>query len=393
MTLIIFTIAIAVISYAIIIVTYVSYFLLVLRNRKVPSYFKLIQQIEATPLKREDLPKVTILVPAYNEEKVISEKLQNLSELDYPFDKVDVLIVDDCSTDRTCEIAKNMFSKLDMRGKIIKNPQRVGANASCNIGVVNANSSLILRTDADTVIKADSLLKAVRIILNLDNVGGVTGAMVPVVTSATVATTMENSYRTLFSKMSTAESALHSTYASGGGFALIRKKAFSPIPVGFGSTDANISLSFVRKGFRYLYVPDTYSFEAISKKLGEQGRQKVRRASRLIQSTILNMDFFFNRKYGTFGMAVFPLRFMMFLVCPFLTAVAIFATFCCLFSLSEGLSVGILVVAGIVLYLRKPLNSAKLNSIISLLFQQFCLVAGLLFASRKITVWQRVLSE
>ena len=92
-------------------------------------------------------------------------------------------------------------------------------------------------------------------------------------------------------------------------------------------------------------------------------------------------------------MAVFPLRFMMFLVCPFLTAVAIFATFCGLFLLSEGLSVGILVVAGIVLYLRKPLNSAKLNSIISLLFQQFCLVAGLLFASRKITVWQRVLSE
>jgi biofilm PGA synthesis N-glycosyltransferase PgaC len=149
----------------------------------------------------------------------------------------------------------------------------------------------------------------------------------------------------------------------------------------------------VRKGFRYLYVPDTYSFEPISKKMGEQGRQKVRRASRLIQSTILNMDFFFNRKYGTFGMTVFPLRFMMFLVCPFLTAVAIFTTFCGFFLLSEGLFVGMLVVGGILLYLRRALNSAKLNSIISLLFQQFCLIAGLVFARRKMSVWQRVLSE
>jgi hypothetical protein len=190
--------------------------------------------------------------------------------------------------------------------------------------------------------------------------------------------------------MSTAESALHSTYASGGGFALIRKEAFSPIPVGLGSTDANISLSFVRKGFRYLYIPETFSFEPISGKLGEQRRQKVRRASRLIQSTVLNKNFFFNRKYGEFGITIFPLRFMMFLICPFLTAVAIFATFCVLFLLSEGMFIILFVAAGLFLYLGTALKIAKLNSIMSLLFQQFYLIAGLFFVRKKMSVWQSV---
>lgn len=379
---------VAVFSYAVVLGVYVSYFALILRNHKIKEYVRLIDQALARRPVFEDLPNVTAVIPALNEETVIFRKLENLAELEYPIEKIEVLIVDDSSTDRTCEIAENSFKDLRLRGRIIRNGQRMGPNASYNNGVPNASSNLILRTDADVIVKPDALRKAVQVISSIENIGGVTGTMAPVMGSSTMATTFEQSYRNLFDKMSTAESALHSTFLGGGGFALIDKRIFSPIPLDRGSTDANISLSVIKKGYRYIHVPETFSVEQISPEIKDQAKQKMRRASRLIQSTIMNKEVLFNRKYREFGTTIFPLRFAMFILCPLLTFTAIFSTIFLIFSYSITLLIVLIVAACLLFFVGTKTKKGLLNSTASLLMQQFYLLSGLLLIRKRTKTWK-----
>ena len=381
---------IALISYAIVLAIYGLYVVLILRNAKSKEYIELINQASMKSLNYQSLPNVTVIVPTYNEEAVISKKLQNIAEFNYPIEKIDVLLLDDCSTDRTCEIAQNMFKKLGLRGKIIRNPNRMGVNASYNRGVPNASSSLILRTDADVVIEADALERVVQIISNIENVGGITGTMTPVMDKTTAATKVEYTYRTLFDQMSTAESALHSTFLGGGGFALLKKSCFSPISPNHGSTDENILLSIIKKGFRYVYVPHTFSRETIPQRFNEQITQKVRRASRLIQSTLMNKDILFRREFEEFGTVIFPLRFAMLAICPVLVVVGLISTFFLILSYSAVLALFLTFTCFLSISIGARRNVRYLNSVTSFLIHQFYLLLGLLFLGKSWGTWKKI---
>ncbi len=381
---------IALIGYSVVLTIYGLYVVLILKNAKTREYIQLINQALMNTSDCQSLPNVTILVPTHNEEAVISRKLQNIAELNYPLEKIEVLLLDDCSSDRTCEIAQSMFKRLGFRGKIFRNPYRMGVNASYNKGVPNASSRLILRTDADVVIEADALEKAVQIISNIENVGGITGTMTAVMDKITVATGVENSYRSLFDQMSIAESALHSTFPGGGGFALLRKSCFSPISANHGSTDGNISLSIIEKDFRYIYVPYTFSRETIPHKFNEQIRQKVRRASRLIQSILMNKDMLFRREFKEFGMVIFPLRFAMLAICPALIVAGLVCTFFLILSYSVVIASLLAFAFFLSVYVGARRNIHYLNSVASLVVHQFYLLFGLLCLSKAKDTWKKI---
>lgn len=224
----------------------------------------------------------------------------------------------------------------------------------------------------------------------IENVGGVTGTMNIVKERATGATGLEENYRGLFDQMSTAESALYSTFSGGGGFALLRKSSFSPIPLGRGSTDANISLSIIRKGLKYVYVPCVFSCEIITHRLGEQMRQKVRRASRLLQSILLSKDILFKREYGEFGTVIFPLRFAMLLLCPPLVLLGLLSTL--VFFSSCSIAIAGLSAFGfcVFLYVGAKVKIKPVNSVVSFLFHQFYLLLGLVFLGRNRSIWKSV---
>jgi poly-beta-1,6-N-acetyl-D-glucosamine synthase len=380
----------SIVSCSIVGLTYALYFFLVLRNSKTRNYVGFVEQAIVKPLANEDLPGVTAIIPMYNEESGISGKLQNMAELDYPIDKLQVLLIDDCSVDKSVEVAESVLPLLRLEGKIVRNPVRMGANSSYNIGVASASNDLILRTDADVILSAASLRKAVKILFADCKLGAVTGVMSPVCDTKTVATSMEREYRSLFDRMSISESALHSTYPGGGGFTLIRKAAFSKIPTNEGSTDGNIALSIVRKGLRHIYVPESFSFELVSDRLADQMKQKVRRARRVIQSTIMNKDLLFNKKYEEFGRVIFPLRFSIFVICPLFFFVGGLATLVFSFVLTPFLGVSVIVGLILIFYLgtRKSIN--VLNLISTFAVQQFYLLLGLFSLRKKNGAWTSV---
>jgi len=239
-------------------------------------------------------------------------------------------------------------------------------------------------------INNDALIKAVKILKHLKNVGGITGKIVSRSNDVTAAVLIEKSYRRFFDEMSTAESAIYSTFPGYSAFTLLKKSAFSPIPLRYGSTDGNISLSIIRKGLKFLYVPNILFYEPISLEVAEQRRQKVRRATRLIQSTLANKDLLFKYNHRSFSKIVFPLRFTMMIISPLLLFTGVMAVLLAALFASVTLALLLMFLFPFLTYLGAKINVHKLNFFSTFVIHNFYLLMGLLFSQERIAFWRPV---
>jgi cellulose synthase/poly-beta-1,6-N-acetylglucosamine synthase-like glycosyltransferase len=369
---------------------YLFYFTLVIKTSKKDEYFEKLKQIIESEIDFENLPQVTIIIPVYNEEEIIYSKIKNISELNYPKHKIEVFVVDDHSTDKTREESERALKDFGLNGKVIQNETRKGVNASYNYSIPKASGEYILTTDADAVIPPDTLLKAVKVLLNLDNVGAVAAKMVPSYNTSTISTKTANSYTSLYNTMLIAESAISSTFPGSTSCMLMRKSAFSPIATSYGSSDGNISLSVIKKGFRFLLAPCIEYYEPLPQKFSDQIRQKIRRAARLIQSAFLNLDILFAGRYGKFGKVIFPLRFLMMVLCPLLFSSSFFLFIVIIFFTSPLLLVIFVICLASIFVLSVASNARILSLITSFFMHQCYLCVGLLQRYRKFHVWQSV---
>ena len=369
---------------------YLSYFLLVLRTSKKSRYIELLDSIVRSSSEEVDLPKVTILIPAYNEEETIFDKMRNISEFSYPLEKIEVLVLDDCSTDNTRKIAQDAFRTFSLKGKIIPNEKRCGVNALYNIGFEKANSELILTTDADALLLPDTLSKSVKIMLHLQDVGGVAAKMTPTHTKTTVSTRTADAYTDAYYSMLEAESAIFSTFPGGSSCMLVRKSAFSNISPDYGSSDGNISLTIIKRGFKFILAPCVPFLEPISQRFGEMRRQKVRRATRLIQATLLNRDILFSTKYCEFGTTIFPLRLLMMTIAPPLTLLSILLFFAFACTLSIPVTCLLIAAAISVFLLGTQINVKIPRLIVSFLIHQTYLLVGFSLSFKRMNVWRHI---
>lgn len=98
-------------------------------------------------------PKVSIIVPAWNEENTIAPTIDSLLNLDYPENKLEIIVVNDGSTDRTLEAAKSYEDK----GVIVLDKENGGKGSAMNMGIERATGELIASMDADSFATPDSL--------------------------------------------------------------------------------------------------------------------------------------------------------------------------------------------------------------------------------------------
>lgn len=367
---------------------YGLYFLLVLKTSKKSEYLQLIRKAVAKELSPQQLPVVSILIPAYNEEKVISRKIRSIAALDYPREKTEVILIDDGSTDNTVEIAQQMFSTLNLPGKIIRNGKKIGVNASYNKGVEESKGDWILTTDADVTFDHDALTRGAKILSHLEKAGGISARMISVSSDHTAAVLIQNSYQSFYDSMLIAESAMYSTFPAYSPFTLLRKSAFSPLPPTHGSSDGNISLATIKKGLQFLYVPEILFYEPIPLRVAEQRRQKVRRACRLIQSTLANRDMLFNGKYKSFGRIIFPLRFAMMVICPVALVIGFAAMVVGTIYLSIALPPLLILLFSFCTFLGMKSVLRELNVFSSFVAHQFYLIMGLFLSQKSAAAWR-----
>lgn len=103
-------------------------------------------------------PSVTLVIAAYNEEGVISEKIENSLELNYPSEKIEIVVFSDASSDRTDELVKSYASE-GVRLKRIEG--RVGKTECQNRVVDEVNTDIIVFSDSNSMYESDSILKII----------------------------------------------------------------------------------------------------------------------------------------------------------------------------------------------------------------------------------------
>ena len=337
------------------------------------------------------LENVSIIVSTYNEAKVISRKIENLSQLNYPKQKMEIIVFDDSSTDGTADIAEKTIQEKKLFGRVVRNSPRVGLNRSLNAAVTAARNRFVCITDSDVLLEKNSLRNSVSVLQNLEEAGGVTGHIQPVFEGKGMAQATEISYRSFYHDSMLAESALHSAFPGNGPLIVYNKMEVpASIPVDYGSTDGNIAMNIIKKGLRFIYVPNAIVYEPEAENFEEQRLQKVRRAKRLLQVFLHNTDISFNQKYGFFGSRIFPIKLMMMSISPILFLVGTVLVAIGVI-LSQDLALYALTCIVLVGTVGVFVVSKKLRSFFSsFVFHQAYLIAGLLSASRKSVFWKTI---
>jgi succinoglycan biosynthesis protein ExoA len=118
------------------------------------------------------LPEVSVIIPVLNEERYIAGCLRAVAAQDYPAHKMEIIVVDGMSTDRTSEIVRG-FAERDHRIRLLPSPKR-RTPFSMNIGVAAATGEVVVRVDGHSVIGSDHVRRCVEFLLQsgADHVGG-----------------------------------------------------------------------------------------------------------------------------------------------------------------------------------------------------------------------------
>ncbi len=327
-------------------------------------------------------PLVSIIIPTYNEANTIDDKLKNTLALNYPSDKVGIVVIDSASTDGTPEIAERFE-----RVKVIRQKERHGKSSALAEVFKVVTGEVVVITDADAILDENVLNEALPYLAD-KSVGAVTGKQVLVSPNITISQKSEQSYRDFFDAVRTLESRLDSTMIFNGPFMAFKRNVLEAPPSDSVADDTEMALRVIKKGYRALYIPEAIFYENIPLSNKSRIKQKERRAQGLVQSFWRHRDMLFNKKYGKFGTAVFPAEFAVHLALPFALLISLIALVISLYiDLASALtitSIYLLIVgihvAAVYSDINKILNASKKGTSIILILITFLSFVQLQFA-------------
>lgn len=250
------------------------------------------------PQKSEHIPNVTILIPTYNEEQTIARKIQNTLTANYPKEKIEVVVIDNGSTDKTVSVAKQF--------PIILLQSAEGKIKALNKGLDYAKTDIIIMTDADVEIAKDSILNLVIYLHN--NIGAVNGYVVTIFDKSNSLMKEKEQYKKEDWKLRYKESLIDSTCSLDGKLIAFRKSIFPKFAKNYLTDDYSMTFAIRSKGYRLLVSRSAEVYEVCANNYISEIKQFKRYAIDAIITSFKNIKFLFNPKYGYFGMMTFPFR-------------------------------------------------------------------------------------
>jgi len=271
-----------------------------------------------SPANKQDWePTVSIVLPTYNEEKIIEKKLDDLLELEYPMEKVELVVVDS-SDDETRTLLREYFSDLDDPSlNLLEEDERRGLAPALNDAYAAAENEMVVKTDCDSYLPNDVLREAAANLADPD-VAAVTGRNVEVLGGSEV----ESGYRGIQGYIQQLESHLDSTLIFHGPFSAFENDAILPIDPNSLADDTELALRIRRDtGKRVIFDPAVQYKEASHSGFVKRRKQKDRRGMGLIRLLVQHRDAL--GKYGNYGKAVLPFNWWFMIASPWLLALAI----------------------------------------------------------------------
>jgi cellulose synthase/poly-beta-1,6-N-acetylglucosamine synthase-like glycosyltransferase len=216
------------------------------------------------------IPKVSLVFAAHNEARVIELKMRNCRSLDYPTDRLEILIGCDGCTDGTAALARQAGVP---NTRVIENSRRGGKPATLNLLVPHAQGDIVVLCDSNTMLEPGTLLSLVRHFED-QNVGCVCGEL------RLVDRGRKRSSESLYWKYETMlkflESRLNMLVGANGGIFAIRKELFSPLPPDGIIDDFLLAMRIRAAGHRVVYDPEAVAVEELVEGVRHEFRRRVR---------------------------------------------------------------------------------------------------------------------
>ncbi len=231
-----------------------------------PLTARVLARIRTRPIRCDDahLPSVAVIVAAYNEEPVIEGRIANLRELDYPPDKLEIVITSDASSDRTEPLA------LAAGARVIANP-RGGKVAAQDNAVRQTTAEIVAFSDANCTWAVDALRKLARNFAD-GNVAYVCGRLN---LETDDGSNKEGVYWRYELSLREDESRLDSVTGGNGSIYAVRRADYAEVDPRFGH-DLSFPYLMVQRGRRAVYEPEANAFEKATPTNEDEYRRKVR---------------------------------------------------------------------------------------------------------------------
>lgn len=255
-------------------------------------------------LDEETMPTVAIAVPCHNEAKTLSATVCSLLSLDYPSHKLEVIVVDDGSSDETLAVARGY--EADPRVKVF-HKQNGGKSSAMNLALLHTNAELIGCLDADSVVDTGALREMVSVFQNNKVAAATPG--IHVNKPENILQHMQHvEYRlSIFNRFVLA--ALGSAFITPGPFSLFRTSVVKRLGgwrQGYMTEDMEMALRVQASGYLIGNVPAATVYTTVPRTLRHLFRQRVRWNYGWIRNAIDYKYMFGNKKFGNLGMFVLP---------------------------------------------------------------------------------------
>lgn len=227
------------------------------------------------------LPSVTLLIAAYNEEDIISEKILNTLEINYPKDKIQILFITDGSTDQTA-VRVREFPEVVLLHEDI----RAGKMAAIKRAMPFVLGDITVFTDANTFLNRNAVLELVKHYQNF-SVGAVAGEKrILMQEKADASSAGESFYWKYESRLKKWDYDLYSNVGAAGELFSIRTALYQPIESDTIIDDHMIAMRIAERGYVIAYEPEAYAVETASANTKEELKRKIRIAAGGMQSIL-----------------------------------------------------------------------------------------------------------
>jgi cellulose synthase/poly-beta-1,6-N-acetylglucosamine synthase-like glycosyltransferase len=266
-----------------------------------------------------DLPIVSVIIPVYNEELVIERRINNIFESSYPKEKLEIIVVDSGSKDKTRSIVEERFPN---RVILVREEHRKGKAHAINLALKICKGEILIITDGPTLYDMDTINQLVSSLKN-SSVGGVSALYNIPNADENQITASEHAFWSYKDKIRILESRAFSTSWLSGEACAFKKKIVTRVDEDTLADDSNIALQIISKGYRVVVNENCHFSEKSPSEVYDYIKTKARRVLGGLMETLRFKFFLFKREYGYFGIIIFPYRFFAQFVSPIVSYIAV----------------------------------------------------------------------
>jgi len=225
----------------------------------------------STPAASE-LPRITLIIPCHNEARMIARKIENLAALEYPRDRLSIVLALDGCTDATASIAqKELQNASDLDCDLVSYEHNIGKVAVLNDQISRATTEIVALSDASSLLPTDALRQAAAHFSELD-----VGVVCPAYQVVDRDNAGEQTYWAYQSRVRLYESVLAAPMGAHGAFYLFRRAMWSPLEPDTINDDFILPMRIVARGHRAVYDPAIVVTELERSSAEQEFRRRVR---------------------------------------------------------------------------------------------------------------------